>query len=215
MVARLLYLAKRVRPDILLPVIFLATRVKEATEEDQEKLTRVIKYLSGSRKQEINFDFNNYKEIITCYVDAAYAVHSDRRSHSGQIILYGGGPVLVASKKQKSVTKSSWEAEIMAVSEFGTQAIWIKGLIQELGYKDKVKLLQDNMGAVASLTRGSTASPSSRHVDIKHLWIHERIRDKDLTVEWTPTELMLADGFTKPLQGAKFRAFNQALHNDK
>ncbi len=41
-VARLLYLSKHARPDILMAVGFLCMRVKEPTEEDQQKLLRLL-----------------------------------------------------------------------------------------------------------------------------------------------------------------------------
>ena len=46
-VAKLLYLAKRVRPEILPAIIFLTTRVNCWTEQDWEKLDRVLKYLNA------------------------------------------------------------------------------------------------------------------------------------------------------------------------
>jgi hypothetical protein len=47
--AKLLYLAKRARPDILTVVSFLCTRVQAATEEDQSKLAHVLGYLKGTQ----------------------------------------------------------------------------------------------------------------------------------------------------------------------
>jgi len=47
-VARLLYLSKRARPDILTAVGFLCTRVKEPTVEDKQKLLRLLGYLQAS-----------------------------------------------------------------------------------------------------------------------------------------------------------------------
>lgn len=41
--AKLLYIAKRTRPDILLAVNFLTTRVQAPTVEDQTKLYRILK----------------------------------------------------------------------------------------------------------------------------------------------------------------------------
>jgi hypothetical protein len=46
-VAKLLYLAKRVRPDILTAVAFLTTRVNNSTMNDWKKFTRVLHYVNG------------------------------------------------------------------------------------------------------------------------------------------------------------------------
>ena len=48
-VAKLLYLAKRVRPDILTPIAFLSTRTRAPTDDDQRKLDRVLRYLNSTK----------------------------------------------------------------------------------------------------------------------------------------------------------------------
>jgi hypothetical protein len=45
--AKLLYLAKRARPDVITMVCFLCTRVQEATVEDKKKLHCILGYLKG------------------------------------------------------------------------------------------------------------------------------------------------------------------------
>jgi hypothetical protein len=47
-VAKLLFVAKRARPDILLAVSFLTTRVKEPDSDDWKKLIKVSGYLRGT-----------------------------------------------------------------------------------------------------------------------------------------------------------------------
>jgi hypothetical protein len=47
-VAQLLFLCKRARPDIQTSVSFLCTRVKSPNEDDYKKLSRVIRYLRGT-----------------------------------------------------------------------------------------------------------------------------------------------------------------------
>ncbi|MFN9961498.1 MAG: hypothetical protein ACK55I_51140, partial [bacterium] len=44
-IAKLLFLAKRGRPDILLAVSFLTTRVKRPDSDDWKKMIRVLGYL--------------------------------------------------------------------------------------------------------------------------------------------------------------------------
>ena len=52
-VAKLLYLAKRVRPDILTPVAFLSTRTRAPTADDQAKLNRVLRYINSTKEMGI------------------------------------------------------------------------------------------------------------------------------------------------------------------
>jgi hypothetical protein len=99
-------LAKRARPDVLTAVIFLCTRVQIATCEDREKqLKRVLGYLKGNAERKLFLRSQREKKIVA-YVDAAYAVHNDSKSHSGVMIYVGDTLVYVSSKKQKCMSKS-------------------------------------------------------------------------------------------------------------
>ena len=75
-VAQLLYLATRVRPDILLPITFLCSRASEPTHEDLGKLHRVLKYLNGSSHLGIILGKYGIDMALTVYADASYAVHA-------------------------------------------------------------------------------------------------------------------------------------------
>jgi hypothetical protein len=87
-VAKLLFLSKRARPDILTVVSFLCTRVQTATAEDQAKLNRVLGYLKGTQDRVLLLR-NQEKSEVRAYIDAAYALHNDSKSHSG-VALYVG-----------------------------------------------------------------------------------------------------------------------------
>jgi hypothetical protein len=76
-VAKLLYLAKRTRPDCLTTVLYLATRVKECNENDYEKLDRLIKFIAGTAERALRFRPGSEGLRVSVYADAAFAVHSD------------------------------------------------------------------------------------------------------------------------------------------
>ena len=54
---------------------------------------------------------------VTAHVDASFGCHENGKSHTGVCITLGDGPVFVRSVKQKIVTKSSTEAELVALSD--------------------------------------------------------------------------------------------------
>ena len=81
-VAQLLYLAKRIRPDILLSVSYLTTRMREPSEKDLGKLNRGLKYINGT--EELSLCISAYNVLnISAYIDASYGTHNDYKSHSG------------------------------------------------------------------------------------------------------------------------------------
>eukprot|EP01033_Poteriospumella_lacustris_P011502 gene11502-8187_t len=94
MVAKLAYLAKRTRPDILTAISFLSTRVQEPNKSDADKLAKVMKYLKHSGTRSIKLT-KRYDHPVA-YVDASYGVHSDYRSHTGIVITLGEGPIFVS-----------------------------------------------------------------------------------------------------------------------
>jgi len=121
-VAKALYLAKRVRPETLVAVSFLTTRVQAPDEDDWAKLVRLYKYLAGEPNLVLVLRFHNSLSIMA-YVDAAFAVHRDMKSHTGAFMTMGGGAIGPSSTKQKLVTKSSTESEFVADSDYSGQLI--------------------------------------------------------------------------------------------
>jgi hypothetical protein len=122
-VAKLLYISKRGRPDIQLGVAFLCTRVSCATQQDWEKLRRVLQYLYGTVDDDLIVGADALTTMYT-WVDAAYGVHSDMKSHTGGVISFGTGAVITKSSKQKLNTKSSTEAELVGASDCLPATIW-------------------------------------------------------------------------------------------
>jgi len=209
-VQKLLYLTKRTRPDILTPVAFLTTRVLEAAAEDRVKLERVIKYLRGTIDLGICFSSTGDLES---FIDASFGVHRDGKSHSGCIIMLGNGPVHVSSRRQRIVTKSSCEAEVVALSDEASTVLWSRDFLISQGYTlPAVPIFEDNQAAIAVLERGAGAG-STRHINIRYFWLSDRVKSGELSIRYVPTQDMLADMFTKPLQGELFRKLRRRLLN--
>jgi hypothetical protein len=214
MTAKSLYLGKRVRPDILLCVQFLATRVTKATEGDMKKLRQLLRYIRGTAHKGIVLEPNKIINI-EAYVDAAYGVHEDCKSHTGSVIGIGRGPIYASSTKQKIVTKSSFEAELVGFSDKSSQILWTRNFLIDLGYSvGAAKIYQDNMGTMAAIKNGAPKSERSRHIAIRYYFGKSKMESGELEVEYMPTEKMLADILTKPLQGAAFIKARDELLND-
>jgi Reverse transcriptase (RNA-dependent DNA polymerase) len=187
-VAKLLYLSKRGRPDIQLAVAFLTTRVSKSTEQDWVKLTRVLQYLHGTRKLHLTLGADSLSAITT-WTDASYAVHPDMRSHTGGVISLGTGTIMCKSTKQKLNTKSSTEAEVVGSSDFLPSTIWARSFLQAQGYSiSNNSFLQDNKSAIL-LERNGRASSSqrTRHIDIRFFPFKDRITTEHIDVIFCPT----------------------------
>jgi hypothetical protein len=204
--AKMLYLAKRGRPEILTAVSYLCTRVDKCTEEDVTKLKRAMGYLKHTKGRGIRFKIGDSK-TVTAYIDASYGVHTAYgKSHTGCVLMLGdAGPVQCKSAKQKIVTKSSTEAELVALSDSANQAIHLKNFVEAQGYDvGPVQIKQDNMSCMALVKKGAATSERSRHIAIRYFWVRERVDSGEVQISHEPTETMWANLLTKAVQGAQF-----------
>jgi hypothetical protein len=216
MTAKLLFLCKRARPDIQTAVAFLTTRVKRPDTDDYKKLTRVIKYLRGTPNLALTLEADN-THIIKWWVDASFAIHKDMKSHTGGTLSLGKGSLYSTSTRQKLNTKSSTEAKLVGVDDVMPMILWTQYFLDAQGYgMVENKVFQDNQSAMLLERNGRrSSSRRMRHINIRYFFVTDRIQSKELTVEYCPTEEMLADMFTKPLQGSSFRRFRTAVMNLK
>ena len=214
-VAKLLYLAKRVRPDMLMTVSFLTTRAQFCTDQDMSKLHRVLGYLLRTPKRGIVLDVGPNPQVHA-FVDAAYGIHAkDGKSHTGAFIVFGrAGPIYVTSVKQSIVTKSSTEAELVAVSDVASEVISLRNYVIAQGQPGPPAVIyQDNSASMSLIDNGAPCSKRSRHIDIRYFWISDKVKDGNITIVRRPTETMWANVLTKPVQGAQFDRERDGLTN--
>jgi hypothetical protein len=212
-IAKILYLGKRVRPDLLVAISFLVRRVQSPDADDWEKMVRVIQYIRGTKGYGITLSGESNLSV-TAFVDASYAVHSDMKSHTGSIITLGKGPVYAKSGIQRLNTTSSAESELVALSDSTGQIIWTRQFLEHQGYKvGPATVYEDNQSAIKLAENGRSNSSRTRHIAIRYFFVSDRMKAGEIKVEYLKTTDMIADILTKPLQGALFRRLRSLLLN--
>ena len=212
-VMTLFYMAKRTRPDMLTAVAFLSRRTTVATKQDEDKLQHLLMYLNGTPGIGILIKPGSSLQVYA-YVDAAYGTHYDMKSHTGCLIRVGeeGSPVFCKSAKQSIVSRSSTEAELIALSDSGSQVIWVREFMIQQGFDlAPATIYQDNMSTISLISNGRPKAEKSRHINIRYFWLRDRIVAKDIQIEHMPTDMMIADMLTKPLTGELFRKFRDLV----
>ena len=66
---------------------------------------------------------------------------------------------------------------------------------------------------MALIKRGGPGSERSRHINIRHFLVAERVATGDVAIMHLGPELMFANAFTKPIQGAQFERERRGLTN--
>ena len=212
-VARLLYLAKRVRPDILLTISYLAKRVQHPNEDDYKKLCRLVKYIRRSSELGIILEADKLLHVVA-WIDASHAVHVDHKSHSATVISLGKGPIYQKSGSQRINTKSSTESETVALSDGSSQVIWSRNFLIDQGYKlDPALIYQDNTSTMFLIKNGKSNSERTKHIATRFYFVKDRVESGEIKIEYLQTAQMVADILTKPLQGALFFKLRALLHN--
>jgi hypothetical protein len=214
MVMQLLYLSQRGRPDVRTAVSFLCRRTKAPDKDDYKKLTRVMRYLQATLDLKLVLSADG-SGMVRWWVDTAYAVHYDMKGHTGGTLSMGKGSIYSFSGAQKLVARSSTEAEVIGVDDVMPQMMWtgyfLKG--QGVAVVDTV-LYQDNKSAILLEKNGKASSGKrTRHINIRFFFVADRIDSGELRIEHCPTEDMVADYFTKPLQGALFYKLRDQVMN--
>ena len=133
-------------------------------------------------------------------------VHPDMRSHSGIIMMFGKGAMYSSSCKQKLNTKSSTEAELVGIDDTMGQVLWTRHFLAAQGeYVPTTTIYQDNKSMILLAENGrSSSSKRTRHLNVRYYFIMDQIKKGHVKVAFCPTQEMIADFFTKPLQGGLF-----------
>ena len=213
-VAKTLFLCKRARPDVQTAVAFLCTRVRAPDHDDYKKLTRMMQYLRATINMALTLEADNL-HVIKWWADGSFAVHPDMRSHTGGCMTLGRGVIYGTPRRQKLNTKSSTEAELVAADDIMPQLLWTRYFLEAQGYDIKENILyQDNQSAMLLEKNGRASSGKrTRHVNIRYYFITDRINKKEVSVMYCPTGNMVADFFTKALQGSLFRYLRDIIMN--
>ena len=118
----------------------------------------------------------------------------------------GQGFPISTSTKQKLNTRSSTEAELVAVDDLMPQMLWTRQFLEEQGYSVTENIVyQDNRSAMLLEKNGkASSSKRTKHINVRFFFVTDMIQKKRMSVEWMPTDDMVADFWTKPNQGSLF-----------
>ena len=208
-VGALLYCATNTRPDVAYSVAMLCRAMARPTPALQRDAERVLSYLYHSR--DLGLRYEACDKPLFGMSDSDWAT---RHSTSGAVFVLNRAAISWSSKKQTSVALSSCEAEIVAASEAGREAVHLARLCSELKLHNDtpVDLHVDNKSAI-DVAYNPEHHTRMKHVDRRHFYVRELVEQHRIRVPFVSTVNNLADFFTKPLPPKSFTAFRDLIMN--
>ena len=212
-IGSLLFAAVTTRPDIAFATSRLARFLTNPGQEHHDAADRVLLYLSSTKQKALQLGGGDHLQIAS---DASFADNTlDRKSSQGFAIKLFNGLIAWRANKQDTVTTSTTEAELLALSQVAKEAIYISRLLEELGIKlpsSTIAIQCDNKQTIRLVTEEvSKLQTKLRHVDIHNHWLRQEVSAGTITVEYARSDEMIADGLTKVLPANKMKGFYNQL----
>jgi len=211
-VGSLMYVSMATRPDITYAVSHLGKYSANPGQAHWTAAQRVICYLNGTCEQRLTLG-GKQPVVLRGYVDSDFAQDlDDWKSISGYSFNLGSREILWSSKKQATIAVSSTEAEYVATDHVTKEAVWLQTLLSLIGYPQNTATLIhcDNMGTI-SLICNPVFHLHTKHIDVKHHYVRDRVEAQDVNFEYVPTALNLADLLIKGLDRPKHWRFMEML----
>ncbi|GJW65677.1 retrovirus-related pol polyprotein from transposon TNT 1-94 [Tanacetum coccineum] len=210
-VGSLMYVMVCTRPDIAHAMSVGSRYMAHPGKEHWNAVKRIFRYLKGT--SDVGLIYGGEREyLVAGYSDSDYAADLDaRRSLTGYVFTIGSSVVSWKATLQPSVALSTTEAEYMALTEAAKEGIWLKGLIEDLGFpQDQAIVFCDSMSAIC-LAKDQVYHDRTKHIDVRYHFIRSerRIKVKKIGTKDNP-----ADVFTKPVPLSKFRHCLDLLNID-
>ena len=100
-------------------------RVPKSDTDHWKKLRRIIGFMKGTIDV-LRIIGTIYLTEIMSFVDTAYAVHDNMRSHTGGLVTFGIGATHARSTISNVNVESATESELVSTAEYLPSTLWFK-----------------------------------------------------------------------------------------
>ena len=113
-----------------------------------------MRCLKGTKYLGILFERKQGPESVVGYVYSDFAGDMDKRkSTTGYVYTLASGSISWRLVLQSTIALSTIEAEYMALTEASKEAIWLRGLVNEIGIKQESILIHCDSQSTVCLAK--------------------------------------------------------------
>ncbi len=218
-----MYLSCDTRPDIAFAVGQLSKHQSDLRAGHMKTAKKVVRYLKGMMHLGLVYGSQPQSETpaasspfrLIGYRDISHSGDTeDRKSVMDYCYFFNGAVVSSCSKKQRTISTSTTEAEYIALGHGARKTIWLRRFLNELQIVAQpiasVTFYGDNETSI-TLTKNAESQHRTKHIDVQHHYICKLVDERELEVKWICSTNILADGFTKTLSIDTFRRHRSAF----
>ncbi|KAH9790140.1 Integrase catalytic domain-containing protein [Citrus sinensis] len=205
-VGSLMYAMVCTRPDISHAVGIVSRYMHNPSKGHWQDVKWILWYIQKTVAVGLLFERDDtLGQGVIGYVDSDYAGDLDkRRSTTGYVFTFAGGPISWKSTLQSTVALSTTEAEYMAITEAVKEAIWLQGLLENLGLaQEHINVYCDSQSAI-HLTKNQVYHARTKHIDVRFHFVREIVDEGKILIQKIKTVDNPADMLTKVVTTIKF-----------
>lgn len=199
-VGKLLWLQSCTRPDLSFAVHQLCRYSCAPRASHLRAAKRVLRFLAGTSWCAIRYR-QGVNVAIEGWSDSDWAGDvATRKSTSGYAFMVAHGALSWRAGLQSCVALSSAEAEYIGLADAAKEAMHLRQLGRQIGINvsGPTVIRGDNRASIA-MAHETGSTRRTRHIAARYHYTRERVAERDVDIEWVPSESMVADVMTKPL----------------
>lgn len=197
----LTYAAVTTRPDLCAAVGYLSRFQSCFNEQHFNYAKNILHYIRGTIDMKLLYTKNQQAVTLIGYSDSDWAGdRNDSKSTSGYVFKLYGNTISWASRKQPTVSKSSTEAEYIALTEAISECEWIKKLLVDLNVNlgETITIYEDNTSCI-KIAEEPREYKRMKHLDVKYMFVRDFVQKGKYDLVQVSSENQLADIMTKAL----------------
>ena len=119
--------------------------------------------------------------------------------------MFGGHCIKTYSQTQETIELPSGESEFYGIVKAASVGLGMKSLFEDLGVSVKVRVNTDSSAAKSITSRKGAGRV--RHIEVRELWVQEKVNRGELMITKVKGEDNVADGLTKHVDRAKMEKY--------